>query len=828
VEIVGPDLELATTDGRPTFEGTATDNQSGLQPDQLRLVISSPQMTPPGQAEGTGLSQGSPVTPTTTTNTAADMTTSVVPTVPTPGITSFETLGIAGIITVDFPDPEIARNNPIRILEGSEDGDAALYAEDTGYIDGQIDVAWSYRPPRGEGVVGGDITESFVPFTAYVQDLAGNVGYADSNPDEAGSQVHEFQLDRSDPGLVPFESNPLFITFATDIPGNPSQDVRVRTTRAAGAAREGQTQTGISWDSNEQALVPSQRAIMVSFDDRIVEAEPENFTVDFDTSGFSANIDDVIVPSGNITADIFTREVNNQDRNILASPGDADSPASNLNVLTRIIRQSVFLIFDRDIPSDDTPEVVVENVFDEAGNDLEEDSSDAHDGIGPVLTVELSDGTGQGVGANGPGGLTNDNITITVRSTEAQTRNSPEIELYRVTGTVGQANRPADIERTARQTSTGVWERIVDADEHGTWCVVVTHADDNQNSSSIGFVDCINEPQVTNGELVSGDLVDGGISFRYDERGPTSSRTSALVGDERTPRTTYNDQQPSVVITLREEVRPGTFDLRRAEDQASLAGQFTTTDNRAFVYRPSANLPFEALELEWRATDLAGNISTYEGFSITIVERTDFRLVLQPGWNLVSFPSVPVDPNINAVFSDSNITQVTTIDVPNFRNAATRTAIRSRANNMLMPSGSDGLTQVRAGGAYWVLVDTFQITLDVELTRPTTTSSPTAPALTTINAVPGMNFVGVVDQSAQQTQQDDAGGALIETPGNPNDILKTVGTYLSGVNQLRVYTYDNVNQRFTQLSDSDNLTIGEGLLVFIAPDSTGRVNPIIP
>jgi len=177
----------------------------------------------------------------------------------------------------------------------------------------------------------------------------------------------------------------------------------------------------------------------------------------------------------------------------------------------------------------------------------------------------------------------------------------------------------------------------------------------------------------------------------------------------------------------------------------------------------------------------------------------------------------------------NNITTVFTRDASNFRNVTPRTATRA-ANGRLMGS----LETVSAGAAYWVYVDTFQITLSVALTAPIGIASLNTPELTTITAVPGVNYVGVVDQSAQQTQQQHGRAGtvgddnrLIETPGTP-PILKTVGTYLNGVNQVRVYTYNNEAQRFILLSDSDNLTIGQGLLVFIAPDSTGRVNPIIP
>jgi len=781
VEITEPVADFATTSRRPNFSGTANDGQSGLQPVSLRLVISNPQQ------ESARIPTGDPVTDAAVN----------VPR-PRPAET--------GVLGIGFPDASLEANT-IRILEGTEDDDSGLYAEDSGFIDGQVRVTWAYRPGTGaDQLVGGDLNDTFIPFTAYVQDLAGNVGYADSDEDTAGDQPHEFELDGDPPILIATADNPQTITF-TDAPGNPSRNVIVRTTRENNQT-VGQTQTGISWDSNQRALVTSQRAIMVSFDDRITSAVAGDFDVDFDTSGFSPAIVQVIVPPSDVSASIFEiRGDNNQ------VTGNRLADSANAAALANIIRTSIFLVFDSDIPSDDTPDVSVENVEDAAGNEIGEDSEvQAHDGIGPVLTVTLSDGTGSGSDAAGTGSatLTNDNITVTVRSTEAQGR-APVITFSRVGGGVNEQRF------TTRTTGdAGEWDRSVDVGSDGRWCIVVTQADDNANQSSTGFdaANCVN---------ADGNLVNGAIAFTYDTTAPTSARSSALLPGEIAPRATYNEQRPSIVIRLREEVEAGTFELRDADDETDLTGQVTTTDNQAFVYRPSADLPFETLELEWRATDLAGNEAAFAQFDITIEERTDFEVDVFPGWNLISFPSLPVDPSINAVFSDVNVTQVTSFDVPNFRDASLRTATRSRTTGMLMGN----LTQVRAGGAYWVFVDTFQITLEVALTPPTTTSSTTAPALTQINAVPGLNYVGVVDQSAQQTQSTHGGDQLVETPGTP-PVLKTVGTYLSGVNQLRVYTYDNNDSRFRQLSDSDNLTIGQGLLVYIAPDSTGRVNPIIP
>ena len=92
-----------------------------------------------------------------------------------------------------------------------------LYAANNGYVDGRTDVVFSYTPDQGEELIptagsNADL-EVDIDFQAYVFDLAGNVGFSDSNPgtttEAAGMpgaeddfQPHVFRLDRKRPALV--------------------------------------------------------------------------------------------------------------------------------------------------------------------------------------------------------------------------------------------------------------------------------------------------------------------------------------------------------------------------------------------------------------------------------------------------------------------------------------------------------------------------------------------------------------------------------------------------------------------------------------------------
>ena len=86
---------------------------------------------------------------------------------------------------------------------------------------------------------------------------------------------------------------------------------------------------------------------------------------------------------------------------------------------------TVFLLLSSELASDAEPEIDIaegEHVEDMAGNETfgkELDAFDINDGISPVLTVTLSNGSGSGSGDEGPTKLTNDTIDIHIASDEA-------------------------------------------------------------------------------------------------------------------------------------------------------------------------------------------------------------------------------------------------------------------------------------------------------------------------------------------------------------------------------------------------------------------------
>ena len=82
------------------------------------------------------------------------------------------------------------------------------------------------------------------------------------------------------------------------------------------------------------------------------------------------------------------------------------------------------------------------------------------------------------------------------------------------------------------------------------------------------------------------------------------------------------------------------------------------------------------------------------------------------------------------------------------------------------------------------------------------------PGLISIQTVPGWNFVGVIDQDGDQTE-DDFSNSLQGSDGQ----LVTANDYL-GQNYVRAYTWDATFSRFDVVRPIDAMKIGAGVWVY--------------
>ena len=120
----------------------------------------------------------------------------------------------------------------------------------------------------------------------------------------------------------------------------------------------------------------------------------------------------------------------------------------------------------------------------------------------------------------------------------------------------------------------------------------------------------------------------------------------------------------------------------------------TTTDNKAFYYKPIAALAYGEYKLTFEATDTAGNKSAEKSYKVTIKERAKAKVTITPGWNLVSLPGEPADSAINSVITSSQVQTVLTYDPST--PGGWLTAVRD--GDALVGS----LETIDASHAYWV------------------------------------------------------------------------------------------------------------------------------
>lgn len=248
-----------------------------------------------------------------------------------------------------------------------------------------------------------------------------------------------------------------------------------------------------------------------------------------------------------------------------------------------------------------------------------------------------------------------------------------------------------------------------------------------------------------------------------------------------------------------------------------------SSDGKRFFYIPPTDLTLgehTLLIADDDAVDAAGNTSVKAELKVTIEERKTFDLDMFAGWNAISFPSDPVDPDINAVFDNAGHDAVLGFD-PTV-DGQWVVAIRDSVSGLLEPATENGLTSVRATQAYWVHSLNFE-QVKVLLVGEVLPASGSPPGIITIQTVLGFNAVPVVDTSRKLTTGA-AQPLTRQVPGGGTPVAVLVSDYLGAVVEGRVYRWDPEVLSFVLLSSSDAVNTGDVLFVEV----TGTPVPIFP
>ena len=802
IAVTTPENGSTTSDSSPSFEGTFDDIGAGLAKDSFRLYADN--NDDDDKDPNAVLELAHPVDPPSGTVEVRNDYRGY-------GIDTDDDVMVGDetvAATADTnPDNRFGVFGKSAIYFGSEDCDEtdnACYIESRRYDDGDS----SSRFDEDVRITGPETrnTEVKVDFQALVLDMAGNIGFSDAH-----------------------EALPTFIgDFGTATDADPARN-RTRDNVIGWYSRHtvliddkepdfnsDRSVTGFYGSDKDGNPIVNKSGIMLVFNDKI---DRDSVT----TSTFSVKLDD-----GNFGSV--------QDLDV-----DSDDP-------TR-----VYLLMDTPLKADATPEISIatgQSVEDLAGNETtstEADEFEAKDGIAPTFTLSLRDGSGTGTGNEGPQSLTKNTIVVRIASDE-RIQGAPKLTVVcddlqwtdskgtmrtnddetqevsdlvdGLSGTIsgtpsptqdgdrnrvftcgkpvddeGKSTTPANadndytlLETTANSRAGDAWEYTwrnltgSSALEPGKLQVIVWGRDRSSFEKHDG------SEQLNNWESAS-------TSFTFDNE-LKSPLTSA--GGEVLPAdgTEVSEVRPFILLEFSEGTTV-TLDSVTIDDTAVTMDRLS--DGR-FVYWPP-NLGFGDHTVKVEATDAAGNEQSFE-YDFKVVQRKDFVIELLAGWNAISLPADPIDSTLGAVFTNPMIDSVLGWDATN--EGSWRFAVRQ--DGVWSTSDQFGtLTDVEARYGYWVHSEGF-IRQPVQLSTPSRGQD--TPILRSIKTNNGWNFVGVVDQDGDQTE-DHFNDALRDSDLNPINAENYLGEDFT-----RAYTWNPTFNRFDTLDRDENVQIGQGIWVF--------------
>ncbi len=638
-----------------------------------------------------------------------------------------------------------------------------------------------------------------IDFQAFVRDLAGNIGFSDSDAtqplfiNDLGTKLEDRDLDAEDDVIGMFRRHIVYLDGV-----DPVWD-------------EDRSVTGFYGVDGDDAPIVDRSGVMIVFDGPVDPSsiDTETFTVGLDDDSFES-VTDVAVED-----------------------------------------ELVFLKLASELPSDATPTISIadgHSVLDLAQNVTrsdELDDFDANDGITPVFSVDLSGGSGVGSGSEGPSRLTNDTMNIKITSDE-EIAGAPNVSVVcsNIKWTVDDKDTPDD----ASDDDVGD-AALYQSNRTGT-----SIASDRDDMMTVDDFSCggsgfdLREARALTRPGETWEYVWRNSSEGNDARVPDGVATVVIWGRDRSTYTahdssdthqnwgsanasfTFDDTFISPLESAGGEVQPGDAEVDEVRPFVLLdfAGEPTTVrvtelsvdgsdvldlledigDNR-FLYWPET-LSYGDHRVVFSARDAADNDDVKnEEFVFKVTARDDYKIRFVAGWNAISFPADPVDTALESVFSADDVDRVIGWDATSVTGPW---SIATKVDGVWMTSEDFApLTDVHARYGYWVHSTGF-IDVSVSLRGPLSRETSEYPGVVDIPTDDGWNFVGVVDQDGDQTE-DHFGAALQDSDGS--DV--PAKDYLSGFS--KAYTWDEIGNRYAILGADDPMVIGDGVWVYF-PEGT--------
>ena len=587
------------------------------------------------------------------------------------------------------------------------------------------------------------------------EDAARNKGVSDEDADTT-CDPDAFDIDATTPG--------------TEDGGCDPFEVRVDNVAPAISSAT----TGNSWDADTEAVLTGTDAIATSI----------QIVFDEDLDGDSITV-----------ADFESTDVDIEDVDFFS-----DSPTS------------VFLTVEA-IDSDLEPEITLVDdaggISDEAGNINDEDEVDADDGIPATLSVAVT-----GTAASRP--LTNEEITIVVTSDEALT-GTPNVFAFRIEDDSETAGANEAANETTK-TGTLEWTATFDVGSPGLYNVYVTATDLGSRLLDAATLGTAAEAAAVEIDIADDDV----ILFEVDTGIPDPVTAPADEGetDNTSPFITLNFANEGTEYGLDDAddftTTPADVDTNHDEhatvsisaitlDGDDILADVSTDDDIEFLYKATDlalgdhEVVLTYMDETYDAVDeVGGNEVEDFTFTFTVVERADFEIPLDPGWNLVSLPGTPADGSIDVVVGDTPVTRVYSFDpaMP----GGWMVALRDSEGDEFAGT----LTSIDADHGYWMLTDSFEsLEVDIPPFEAGAEVGDLPPSPPTIDVAEGWNLLPVRDVTSGLSAGDTIDASV----------------YYAGLEISRVYGFDTVGNVWELVSpdadvDTDTIEVGKAYWLF--------------
>ena len=786
ISIDSPTHNSRSDDEKPSFIGAINDGDAGLAANTFQLYVDNDP---------------------TTERTSEMLTGGLVLSIPASGVSGDE-LPIDRRLEYTGYSTEMPKYGVIQptewMDEDTKDWEEYKSVEADDYSNGapdgefadEIEIDYDEYADRADN----KIFNHKIEFQALVRDLAGNVGFSDSDPAKPrfiNALGEKKETDR-DPESKKHNVLGVFSRHAVWL---DEIDPFIHADR---------TVTGFYDLNDDKAPIVDRSSVMVVFDNDMNGSliDVGTFTLEYD-DGSEIGIADVLVKD-----------------------------------------QLVFLKLDEELASDARPMLGItegREVEDMAGNILGSaehllmarpnggdrvTSIKVRDGIRPVFTLTLSGGSGTGSGTEGPAMLTRETIDIAIESDE-DINGAPDVTV--VCSNIGWKEKDSDGNDVSRDLDDFVSNRTGYTDQKeapkGSMCGSDEMPNDFIRSPSLARPGNNWVYAWRNSASEASKQPDGGITvvvwgrdrsdFEYYD-GDTGTRhnygseTAAFTLDtvfhspltnlggnvQPDPNSDVGEPRPFVLLDFAGE-RTNVNVTKMTVDGTDVLGSLDNIGENRFLYWPET-LEYGEHTVVFDARDAADNKVDGAKFSFDVTARKPFVLDIAAGWNAISFPADPIDTALDSVFTETSIDRVVGW---NPMSSTGPWSIASRVDGVWTTSESFApLTDVTARYGYWVHSSAF-VLQNVDLTGPINRETGGSPTPRGIPTIPGWNFVGVVDQDGDQTE-----GHFGEDLKDSEDKVVTAKDYMPGY--VRAYTWDAIGNGYKVLAGDTGVKIGDGIWVY--------------